>query len=241
MTIAERKQRLYDATNHGADIIRFCHSGAATVIDTNKKFSIRDEKEPSACVLSPKGSRTTYAVKDYGMSGRESYMEPIAFYIFTQGMNPQTDFMLALELLEHQFGCADMLSRQDNRYEFRQYAATDDARKQGYGLEPMEGYTNRGVELWGLGVKAETLQLLGWKQLKSFWWYNSEKDTVYQMIAADNYPIFAQLCEYYDEAQKRHDVFYKVYQPFEPDKSRRFRYLGNVQPKYATAALAAIA
>ena len=232
MTIAERKQRLYDATNHGADIIRFCHSGAATVIDTNKKFSIRDEKEPSACVLSPKGSRTTYAVKDYGMSGRESYMEPIAFYIFTQGMNPQTDFMLALELLEHQFGCADMLSRQDNRYEFRQYAATDDARKQGYGLEPMEGYTNRGVELWGLGVKAETLQLLGWKQLKSFWWYNSEKDTVYQMIAADNYPIFAQLCEYYDEAQKRHDVFYKVYQPFEPDKSRRFRYLGNVQPKY---------
>ena len=232
MTIAERKQRLSDATNHCADIIRFCHSGAASVIDTNKKFSIRNEKEPSACVLPPNGSRTTYAVKDYGMPGRESYMDPIAFYMFTQGMNPQTDFMLALEQLEHQFGCTDMLSRRENRYEFRQYAATGETRKQGYDIDPMESYTNKGVELWGLGVKAETLQQLGWKQLKSFWWYNSEKDTVYQLTATDNYPIFAQQCEYYDEAQKRHDVFYKVYQPFEPDKSRRFRYLGKVASQY---------
>lgn len=232
MTISERKQRLYDATHQGADIIRISHSGAASVIDTNKKFSIRDEKEPSACVLSPKGNRTTYAVKDYGMSGRESYMEPIDFYMFTCGMSPQNDFMLALEQLEHQFGCADILSRQDNRYEFRQYEATDEARKQGYGIDPVESFTNRGVELWGPGVTAETLQQLGWKQLKSFWWYNSEKDTVYQMTATDSYPIFAQQCEYYDNVQKRHDVFYKVYQPFEFDKSRRFRYLGKVPPKY---------
>lgn len=202
MTIAERKQRLYDATHQGADIIRISHSGADSVIDTNKKFSIRDEKEPSACVLSPKGNRTTYAVKDYGMSGRESYMDPIDFYMFTQGMNPQTDFMLALEQLEHQFGCTVMLSRQDNRYEFRQYAITDDARKQGYGMEPMEGYTKIGVDLWGPSVTAETLQQLGWQQLKSYWWYNTENDTVYQMTATDSYPIFAQQCEHYDEGAK---------------------------------------
>mgnify|MGYP007056181786 FL=1 len=174
MTIDERKQRLYDATRQGAEIIKSSHSGAASVIDTNKKFSIRDEKQPSASVLSPKGKRTTYAVKDYGLSGRESYMDPIAFYMFTNGMNPQRDFMLALEQLEHQFGCADMLSRQDNRYEFRQYAATDEHRLQGYGIEPMDDYTAKGVGLWGPGVTADTLRLLGWQQLKSFWWYNSD-------------------------------------------------------------------
>ena len=232
MTIDERKQRLYDATRQGAEIIKSSHSGAASVIDTNKKFSIRDEKQPSACVLSPKGKRTTYAVKDYGLSGRESYMDPIAFYMFTNGMNPQRDFTLALEQLEHQFGCADMLSRQDNRYEFRQYAATDEHRQQGYGIEPMDDYTAKGVGLWGPGVTADTLRLLGWQQLKSFWWYNSEKDMAYQLIGTDSYPIFAQQCEYFDEAQQRHQVFYKVYQPFEYNKEFRFRYLGKVPPRY---------
>ena len=72
MTIDERKKRLYDATRQGAEIIKISHSGAASVIDTNKKFSIRDEKQPSACVLSPdpKRNRTTYEVRDYGLSGK---------------------------------------------------------------------------------------------------------------------------------------------------------------------------
>lgn len=232
MTITDRKKRLYDATRQGADIISNCHSGAASVIGTNKKFALRDERQPSACVLPPKGNRTTYAVKDYGMSGREQYMDPIAFYMHTHGMNPQTDFMMALEQLEHQYGCAETLSAKDNRYDFRQYAATDEHRSQGYGLESMEGFTTEGVQLWGSGVTADTLRQLGWLQLKSFWWYSSEKNMVYQMIATQRYPIFAQQCEYFDEQQNRHAVFYKVYQPFNYDKQRRFRYLGKVPQGY---------
>ena len=232
MTIDERKQRLYDATRQGAEIIKICHSGAAAVIDTNKKFSIRDEKQPSACVLSPKGNRTTYEVKDYGLSGRESKWNPIDFYMYVNGMNPINDFMMALEQLEHQFGCAEMLSPQDNRYEFRQCQATDEQRQQGYGLEPMGDFTKTGTELWGPDVTADTLRQLGWQQLKSFWWYSSEKNMAYQMIATDRYSIFAQQCEYYDESQKRHIIFYKVYQPFNFDKQFRFRYLGKVPPRY---------
>ena len=234
MTVDERKQRLYDATHQGADIIRISHSGAAAVIDTNKKFSIRDEKQPSACVLSPDQgrNRTTYEVKDYGLSGKESKWNPIDFYIYVNGMSPKHDFMEALEQLEHQFGCADMLSPQDNRYEFRQYQATDEQRQQGYGLEPMDGFSKTGTELWGPDVTAETLRLLGWQQLKSFWWYSSEKNMVYQMIATDRFPIFSQQCEYYDESQKRHNVFYKVYQPYSFDKQFRFRYLGKVPSRY---------
>lgn len=232
MTIDERKQRLYDATNHGAEIIKICHSGAAAVIDTNTKFSIRDEKQPSACVLSPKGNRSTYEVKDYGLSGKESKWNPIDFYMYVNGMNPKNDFMMALEQLEHQFGCADMLSRQDNRYDFHQYQATDGHRQQGYGIEVMEGFSKIGTELWGPGITGETLSMLGWKQLKSFWWYSSEKDMVYQMVATDRYPIFAQQCEYFNDAQQRHEIFYKVYQPFNFDKQFRFRYLGKVPPRY---------
>ena len=231
MSIKERITRLYDATHQGADIIRISHSGAAAVIGSKKKFALRDEQQPSACVRQPKGSRTFYDVKDYGLSGRESQMSPIDFYMFTNGMNPQADFMTALEGLERRFGCADVL-RKDNRYEFRSHTATDEHRRQGYGIEPMSDFTIRGVDLWGIGVTADHLAQLGWKQLKSFWWYSSEKDMVYEMLATDNYPIFAQQCEYFDEARQRHEVFYKVYQPLSFDKGFRFRYLGNVPPRY---------
>ena len=227
MTTDERKQRLYDATHQGADIIRMSHSGAAAVIGTNKKFRLRDEDDPSACVEPPRGNRTYWQVHDYG----DRAFNPIDFYIHTSGLDPQRDFFEALEQLERRFNCADTLSKQDNRYEFRQYNPTEEQRRQGYGLDIMEGYSPQGFSQWGQGVTPEVLQQTGWLQLKSYWWYNDEKNLTYEITASDRFAVFVQRCPFFDK-QHRYGEFFKLYQPQHYDKSRRFRYFGTVPPGY---------
>ncbi len=228
MTVDERKQRLYDATHQGADIIRMSHSGAAAVIGTNRKFKLRDERNASACVEAPKGNRTYWRVADYG----DRNFNPIDFYIHTSGLDPERDFMLALEQLEREFNCGDTLSKQDNRYDFLQHSPTDEQRRQGYGFDIMDGFTTKGLECWGQGVIAEVLGQLGWQQLKGYWWYSKEKDLVYEVRASDSFVVFVQRCEYYDQQHRCHSEFFKLYQPQHYDKQWRFRYFGQVQAGY---------
>lgn len=223
----KRKQRLYDATHQGADIIRISHSGAAAVIGTNRKFKLRDEQEASACVEPPKGKRTYYQVHDYG----DRTFNPIDFYIHTQGLAPERDFFMALEDLESRFGCTETLTKQANLYGFKQSTPTDEQRQAGYGLNFMEGYTPQGLEQWGSNVTAEVLQKMGWLQVESYWRCNEEKNLVYEITATDRFAIFAQRCPYFDQQHRYHE-FFKLYQPQHWDKSRRFRYFGTVPPDY---------
>lgn len=223
----QRKERLYTATNRGLEIIRMSHSGAAEVIGTNKKFKLRDEAEASACVEPPKGNRDYWQVRDYG----DRAFNPIDFYIHTSGLDPERDFFAALEELEKHFNCADSLSKQENRYEFRQFAPTDEQRSQGYGLKFMNSFTLQGLQQWGMGVTAEVLQRLGWQQLESYWWYNAEKNLIYEITATDRFVIFIQRCQYLDQ-QRRIQEFFKLYQPQHYDKTRRFRTFGTVPPGY---------
>src|SRR5574344_1931570 len=110
-------QKIYDATRGGLDIILSMYPQAQECVGVKgKKFKVRDEKTPSACLYQRKSEKfgEIWGVTDFGGEGWRSaidlYMEEHRF--------GQDRFNEAVLQLAAQFNVTDELDRSVNKADF---------------------------------------------------------------------------------------------------------------------------
>ena len=223
-------QRVYDATNAGLDIIRqLLPEVDDGVINHKKPFRLRPEEHtPSARLYPPKDADDCWHVKDYGNIEGGGYFSPIDIYMWECGYG-QNKFSMAVEELAEQYGVQEVLTAGTNKPDLEYRAA----RQEELGAVPrVKLFENLGsidLSCWGDGVKAEHLTTYGWTAVSEVSIKYGDKVMVRK--PTPTYPIFAQSCTYIDQ-QGQQQVFYKVYEPKNPDKGHRFLISGKKPQNY---------
>lgn len=218
--------KLYEVTNGGLSIMTDVYPVIESVVTNNKKaFRLRpNERTPSAYLYPPKDGSDCWHVVDYGMCEGERRFSPIDLYMWGRGLR-QDQFPRALEELKEKYGVSDTLSRSVNKPEIEQREARPDE----IGAQPRvttkDNFDGIDLKVWGPLVKPEHLEQLGWKAVASVATTKDNKTTI--RMATPTYPIFVQRCEYTDKAGNQ-QVFLKVYEPNNPDKKFRFRFIGKI-------------
>ena len=217
-------QRVYDATHDGLDIITdLLPAVDDAVINHKKAFRFRpDEHTPSAHLYPPDQKRPYWHVKDFGMGEGGGLFSPIDLYLFDRGYS-QDLFRMALEELAERYGVQERLSSSTNKPAIEQREARADEKGAMPRIKLMEGWGGIDLSCWGSNVNAEHLETYGWKAVSEV--VITYGDKVFMRRPTPTYPIFAQQCDYLD-AQGQPQVFYKVYEPKNPDKAHRFLISG---------------
>lgn len=79
---SELLQKIYDASNHGRDIITSIFPEATDAEGKPRKFRLRtDDRTPSACLRKPASPTGCYHVVDYGGGEGERCFSPIDIYM----------------------------------------------------------------------------------------------------------------------------------------------------------------
>ncbi len=224
-------QRVYDATNSGLDIITDLLTGIDDeVINRKKAFRLRpEERTPSAHLYPPRDGCDCWHVKDYGMGEGGGFFSPIDLYMWVNGYNHKTQFSIALHELSERYGVQEKLSASVNKPETETRTASPEERGMLPDVTLQEGFDGTDLSCWGKGTKPEHLATYGWKAVLEV--RIPKEDKVYVRKPTPAYPIFAQECPYVDE-QGQPQVFYKVYEPKNPDKGHRFLIAGRKPKDY---------
>ena len=219
---------LYRKTNGGLEIITELFPNIGDAVNNPKKaFRLRsDERTPSAYLYPPKDGEDCWHVKDYGMVDDGGYFSPIDLYMWVHGYGNE-NFRMALEELAERYGVQETLSKSINKPVIETRDATAEEKGSMPIVELCEDFVNVDLSCWGTGVKAEHLETYGWHAVKEVRIVYGNKTTIRK--PTDTYPIFAQKCCYTD-VQGQPQVFYKVYEPKNPDKAHRFLISGK-KPK----------
>ena len=222
--------RILQKSNNGLDIICDECPAAAEVVNTpKKKFRLRsDEHTPSAMLLPPKDSGGSWHVIDYGMDGREGCMSAIDLYMWNRGWG-QDKFPIALQALAERYNVQEELRTGVNMPVVEQRTATPEEQQRKAWLDLFDGFGGTDLSTWLSFVKPEHLKQLDWHAVKAVNSVKGDKLTIRQ--ATNTYPIFAKRCPYFD-AEGRELCFWKTYEPLNPEKSFRFRIVGNKQADY---------
>ncbi len=223
-------QRVYDATNSGLDIITDLLPAVDDAVINNKKaFRLRtDDRTPSAHLYPPDQKRPYWHVKDFGMGEGGGLFSPIDLYLWDRGYG-QDKFRMALEELAERYGVQEQLTSSTNKPDIEQRAARPDEMGAMPRIKLFEGLGGIDLSCWGTNVKAEHLETYGWKGVSEV--AITYGDKVIVRKPTPTYPIFAQQCDYVD-GQGQPQVFYKVYEPRNPDKARRFLIVGKKPQNY---------
>lgn len=223
-------QRVYDATNAGLDIIRQLLPEVGDGVTNHKKpFRLRPEEHtPSARLYPPKDADDCWHVKDYGNIEGGGYFSPIDIYMWECGYG-QNKFSMAVEELAEKYGVQEVLTAGTNKPDLEYRAARQDELGAGPRVKLFENLGGIDLSCWGTGVKAEHLATYGWKAVSEVAVRYGDKVMVRK--PTPNYPIFAQCCNYIDQ-QGQQQVFYKVYEPKNPDKAHRFLISGKKPQNY---------
>ena len=230
MTNIEHLARVYDKTNSGLDIITdLLPAVDDAVINKKKAFRLRpDERTASARLYPPKDGCDCWHVKDYGMGEGGGFFSPIDLYMWVNGYS-QSQFSMALQELAERYNVQEHLSASVNKPEVEVRAASPEEIRALPGVTLFEGLGGIDLSCWGQGVKPEHLETYGWKAVGEV--RIPKEDKVYVRRPTPTYPIFAQECTYVDE-QGQPRVFYKVYEPKNPDKAHRFLMAGKKPKDY---------
>ncbi len=223
-------ERVYGATNAGLDIITdLLPAVDDAVINHKKAFRLRpDERTPSAHLYPPDQKRPYWHVKDFGMGEGGGLFSPIDLYLWDRGYG-QDRFRLGLEELAERYGVQELLTGSINKPDIEQRAARPDEIGAMPRITLFEGLGGIDLSCWGANVKAEHLETYGWKGVSEVAITHGDKVIVRK--STPTYPIFAQQCDYVDE-QGQPQVFYKVYEPRNPDKAHRFLISGKKPQNY---------
>lgn len=226
---SELLQKIYDASNHGRDIITSIFPEATDAEGKPRKFRLRtDDRTPSACLRKPASPTGCYHVVDYGGGEGERCFSPIDIYMRDKCYGQQ-QFALALHELMELYNVSETLSRSTNKPDIRQRPATDAEVGQPPRLTLKQTFTNDDLATWGPCVQADHLRELGWSAVSVV---ESTKDrTVTVKRATEHYPIFVQTCDYTDD-EGRQGQFRKVYEPKCFNKGYRFYTIGSVPQHY---------
>lgn len=217
-------QRVYDATHSGLDIITDLLTAVDDAVINNKKaFRLRpDEHTPSAHLYPPDQKRPYWHVKDFGMGEGGGFFSPIDLYLWDRGYG-QDKFRMALEELAERYGVQEVLTSSTNKPDIEQRSALPDEMGAMPRIKLSESLAGFDLSCWGANVKAEHLETYGWKGVSEVAITYGDNVTVRKPTLT--YPIFAQQCDYVD-GQGQPQVFYKVYEPRNPDKAHRFLIVG---------------
>ena len=211
-------------TNNGLDIITdLIPDLDDAVINHKKAFRLRtDDRTPSAHLYPPKDGDDSWHVKDYGMGESGGYFSAVDLYMWFRGYS-QDKFRIALEELAERYGVEKSLSHTTNKPVIEKR----DARPDEIGAAPRvtlkPGLDGIDLSCWGGRVKAEHLTTYGWMAVSEV--AITSGDKVIMRKPTPTYPIFAQKCDYVDN-QGLTQHFYKVYEPYNPDKAYRFMIAG---------------
>lgn len=227
-------QKIYDATRGGLDIILSMYPQAQECVGVKgKKFKVRDEKTPSACLYQRKSEKfgEIWGVTDFGGEGWRSaidlYMEEHRF--------GQDRFNEAVLQLAAQFNVTDELDRSVNKADFTERDARADE-PDGHRDFETKDFTPEELAVLGPNVKQEHVEALHWHSVK---WFSYTKDRKTRIrYSNEHYPIFMRECVVKeartlpDGTQQEEVKFYKVYEPLNPDKGYRFQYFpAGVKPQ----------
>lgn len=219
-------QKIYDATRGGLDIILWMFPQAAECVGVKgKKFKVRDEKTPSACLYQRKSEKygEIWGVTDFGGEGWRS---AIQLYMEERHLS-QDRFNEAVLQIAAQFNVTDELDRSINKADFTERDARADE-PDGHRDFETKDFTPEELTVLGPNVKQEHVEALHWHSVK---WFSYTKDRKTRIrYSNEHYPIFMRECVVReartlpDGTEQEEVKFYKVYEPLNPDKAYRFQY-----------------
>ena len=224
-------QKIYDATRAGLDIILWMYPAAEACLTgdaKNKKFKIRNEKTPSACLYKRKTEKygEVWGVTDFGGDGWRS---AIQLYLDDNNMQQDRFNEAVLQIAAH-FDVRDELDRSVNKAEFTERDAKADE-PDGHRDFETKDFTEAELKVLGPNVRQEHVEALHWHSVK---WFSYTKDRKTRIrYSNENYPIFMRECVVREAQGDEPEVkFYKVYEPLNPDKGFRFQYFpAGVKPQ----------
>lgn len=214
-------ERIYQATRDGLDIILWLYPQAQDCVGVKgKKFKVRDEHTPSACLYQRKTEKygDIWGVTDFGGDGWRS-----AIQLFMDDQHLTQDrFNEAILRLAAHFNVTDELNRSVNKADFKERPAKADE-PDGHRDFETKDFTETELKVLGPNVKQEHVEALHWHSVK---WFSYTKDRKTRIrYSNENYPIFMRECVVTEAKGDQEEVkFYKVYEPLNPDKGFRFQY-----------------
>ena len=209
-----KAEDIYRASNGGLDIILYYYPQASECVNNKKHFKRRpDEDDASACI---KRFGDVYKVTDFGDQG--TAMSPIDICMQEENLR----FTEAIAVLADRYHVTDELKRSVNKPEIRKRPAKVEEQEGAKFFELEDKFTQEQLQVLGPKVKQEHVEALHWHVAKSFSYIkNREVTTKY---STPSYPIFMRECQVENPAPGKPDVFYKIYEPLNPDKQWRFSY-----------------
>lgn len=204
---------ILDATSGGLDIIYRCYPQAKIAqTKADKRFRVRpDERTPSASLKQlPDG---VWVVTDFG--GDQVPLNGIQVYQKEESLT----FREALVELAGIFGVGGIKS-EINKPVFEKRPATDDEKERDYIFDIKEKIPEEDLKVLGPKVTQQICDRYNCYSLNSFIYIKNREALITK--CTDKYPIFL-----FD-----HGDFKKLYQPLNPEKQYRFRYVGKKEKDY---------
>ena len=212
MAFIEQKE-IIDATSGGLDIIYHYYPQAkAAQANADKRFKIRgDEKTPSASLKQLQDG--TWVVTDFG--GDQTPRNGIQVCMKEESIN----FREALVMLADRHGVGGIKSEL-NKPDFDKRPATPEEKEGDYIFNVKEKITDAELKVLGPKVTADICNRYHVFALNSFTYVKNREALI--TSSNDRYPIF--MFDYGD--------WKKIYQPLNPEKQYRFRYVGTKPKDY---------
>lgn len=212
MAFIEQKE-IIDATSGGSDIIfHYYPQAKAAQANADKRFKIRgNEKTPSASLKQLQDG--TWVVTDFG--GDQTPRNGIQVCMKEESIT----FREALVLLADRHGVGGIKSEL-NKPDFDKRPATPEEKEGDYIFKVKEKISESELKVLGPKVTADICDRYHVFALNSFTYLKNREALI--TSSNDRYPIFM-----FD-----HGDWKKIYQPLNPEKQYRFRYVGTKPKDY---------
>ena len=211
------KEQIYDATNHGLDIIEYLYPDVRRITQGDEKnlskpFKMRaGEKTPSAHLKLYKGAKTDYyIVTDFGDD--QHPRNPIDLVMHEKALGFKEALVWIVSELNLQI---DNINADINkpRFDKKQPADPDMIEGQWY-YELNELFTEEELKVMGPMVTQDDVNALHWHSVK---WVGQCKDRmITKKWSTPTYPIFMRECFYHNNNEVK--SCFKKYEPKNPDK-----------------------
>ena len=216
-------EKLYRETNAGLDIILYYYPQARECVNTKKKFKVREkERTPSATILSPDQKHDYYRVCDFGDDGHA--LSPIDICMKEESISSHR-FNEAVLKLAARHNVADELNRSINKPRIEQRPALPTEKEGDRPFKLLKKIPDYHLSVFGPKVTHEHTDFLHWHEAEYVGYVKDGKATL--KYSTEDYPIFMRECVTDEEK-----VFYKIYEPLNPEKGFRFSYApSGIKPK----------
>lgn len=217
-------EQLYSETRQGLDIILYYYPQAQPCVEEPKrKFKAREgEKTASAVLLPPDQKHAYYRVCDFGDEGHG--LSPIDVAMKQEGATQNRFYETVLRLAQRH-NVRDELNEQVNKPRMDACEATPQEKEGDRPFRLLPKIPEEHLKIFGPRVTQEHCDTLHWHEAEYIGYVHNGRVSL--RYSTEFYPIFMREC-LTDDGR----TFYKIYEPLNPDKARRFSYTPQgVKPK----------